>query len=95
MTHPIKFGTDGWRDIIADNFTFANVAIAAQAHAQAVLKSGGSRVVVGYDTRFASDSFARAVAEVMSANGLEVYLTSSFALTPVLLLLYFFATLFL
>ena len=91
MTHPIKFGTDGWRDIIADNFTFANVAIAAQAHA--VLKSGGARVVVGYDTRFASDRFARAVAEVMSANGLEVYL--SFALTPVFLLLYFFATLFL
>lgn len=84
MTEVIKFGTDGWRDIIADRFTFANVARAAQAHAQHLKRSGGSSVVVGFDTRFHSDRFARVAAEVMAANGLRTFLAKSFTPTPAL-----------
>lgn len=84
MTEAIKFGTDGWRDIIADRFTFANVARAAQAHAQYLKRAGGSSVVVGYDTRFHSDRFARVAAEVMAANGLETFLSKSYTPTPAL-----------
>ncbi|HWG85124.1 MAG TPA: phosphoglucomutase/phosphomannomutase family protein [Deinococcales bacterium] len=80
----IKFGTDGWRDVIADNFTFANVRQAAQAHAQYLKRAGGSSVVVGYDTRFLSDRFARAAAEVMAANGLTTHLTRTYVPTPAL-----------
>jgi phosphomannomutase len=83
----IKFGTDGWRDIIADQFTLANVRWAAQAHAQYLKRQtsdGQGTVVVGYDTRFASQRFARASAEVMAANGLRVLLASSFTPTPTL-----------
>ena len=73
---PIKFGTDGWRAIIADEFTFDNVAICAQATADYVAKSGlASRgVVVGYDTRFQADAFADIVAQVLTANEIPVYL---------------------
>ncbi len=80
----IKFGTDGWRDIIADSFTFANVARAAQAHAQYLKRSGGQAVVVGHDTRFHSDRFARVAAEVMAANGLKTFLMKTYAPTPAL-----------
>ena len=63
---PIKFGTDGWRGIIADDFTFANVRIAAAAIANYVLAHEDARKVSAslYDTRFGSPAFARAVAEV-------------------------------
>ena len=74
MVEVIRFGTDGWRDIIADGFTVENVRRVAQAHAQFLLASGGSSVVVGFDTRFASPRFARAAAEVMAANGLKTFL---------------------
>ncbi len=80
----VKFGTDGWRDIIADKFTFENVARAAQAHAQYLKRHGGSSVVVGYDTRFHSAAFARTAAEVMAANGLKTYLAKDYTPTPVL-----------
>jgi phosphomannomutase len=82
MNQTIKFGTDGWRDIIADNFTVANVQRVAQAHAQSLKKQAAIRVVIGFDTRFASARFAKAAAEVFAANGLEVLLCSSFAPTP-------------
>ncbi len=84
MNEVIKFGTDGWRDIIADTFTFSNVARAAQAHAQYLKGNGGQSVVVGYDTRFHSDRFARVAAEVMASNGLKTYLMKTYAPTPAL-----------
>jgi phosphomannomutase len=85
-THPIKFGTDGWRAIIAEDFTFDNVRLAAQATALYYKHQGGHErgVIVGYDTRFASERFAAAVAEVMAANDIPVYLCDSPAPTPVI-----------
>lgn len=84
MSEVIRFGTDGWRDIIADRFTHQNVARAAQAHAQYLRRTGGTSVVVGHDTRFGSARFARVAAEVMAANGLRTLLTSSYTPTPAL-----------
>jgi len=82
----IKFGTDGWRGVIADDFTFENVRIVAQATAEwlAREKQAGKGVVIGYDSRFLSGSFAGAVAEVMAANGIKTALTSAFVPTPAL-----------
>ncbi len=83
----IKFGTDGWRAVIGKEFTFDNVRKVAQAHAFHIKDKGGKKVVVGYDTRFLSDEFAEAVAEVFSSNGLKVILSSSFCSTPALTLM--------
>ena len=74
MKSPIKFGTDGWRGIIADTFTFENVRYAAEATA-AYFKTVEARepaVLVGFDVRFMSERFARAAAEVTAANGFRV-----------------------
>jgi alpha-D-glucose phosphate-specific phosphoglucomutase len=81
---PIKFGTDGWRGAIADNYTFENVRIVAQATANYLQENGQAKdgLVVGYDMRFASEFFAAATAEVLSANGIRVRLTQSAASTP-------------
>ncbi len=79
----LRFGTDGWRDVIADKYTFKNVARAAQATADYVKSASGNLVVVGHDTRFLSDSFARRAAAVIAANGLEVRLSKSYLPTPV------------
>jgi phosphomannomutase len=82
----IKFGTDGWRAIIADEFTFANVARVSQASADywtANPVAGTERkVIVGYDRRFASDAFARRTAEVFAGNGFQVVLTPCPTPTP-------------
>ena len=85
MTTPIKFGTDGWRAIIAEDFTFANVRAVAQSVALYLKEEGLAQrgLVVGYDTRFASEDFAAAVAEVIAANGIHVYLCDRPAPTPV------------
>jgi phosphomannomutase len=74
MNSPIKFGTDGWRAIIADTFTFDNVRIAAQATADYFKTVEGCErgVFVGYDVRFQSRAFARAAAEVFAANEFRV-----------------------
>ncbi|WP_243455261.1 phosphoglucomutase/phosphomannomutase family protein [Meiothermus sp. CFH 77666] len=80
----IKFGTDGWRAIIGDQFTFDNVARVAQAYAQYLLEQQGKKVVVGYDTRFMAGKFAQRAASVLAANGLEVHLSKSYVPTPVL-----------
>jgi len=64
----IKFGTDGWRGIIADDFTYENVRIATQGIAQYLREKPNPTAVVGYDTRFASDLFAREVAQVLAGN---------------------------
>lgn len=86
MPTPIHFGTDGWRGIIADDFTFENVRAVAQATAQYLKRQNRAShgVVIGYDTRFLSGSFAGAVAEVMAANDIKVALSSSFVPTPAL-----------
>src|SRR5258706_12657802 len=72
MSPPIHFGTDGWRGIIADDFTYANVRRVAQGTAE-YLKSrtGEPLAVVGYDCRFASEDFARMVAEIFATNGVR------------------------
>ena len=84
LTTPIKFGTDGWRAVIADDFTFDNVRRVAGAVASYVLKhEDPSRgVVVGYDTRFGSPRFARAAAEVLVAAGIPVKLADDYVPTP-------------
>ena len=81
---PIKFGTDGWRAIIAEDYTFENVRICAEAFARYLKQEDldGRGVVIGYDTRYGSDRFAIAAAEVMAAQGIKVLLTDSFAPTP-------------
>ena len=81
---PIKFGTDGWRDIIAQDFTYANVASVAAAHARYLKSVGGSDVVIGYDTRFQGEGFAGVAAQVMSAAGLGVHLAPAYLPTPAL-----------
>ena len=80
----IAFGTDGWRAIIAEEFTFANVRVCAQGVARYLQKQGTTQqgIVVGYDTRFGSDRFAAAIAEVLAANGVPVDLCQTFAPTP-------------
>src|SRR5712692_3942393 len=80
----IKFGTDGWRGIIADDFTFENVRRVAGAIASYVLKYEDAKrgVFVGYDTRFASQRTARLAAEVIAAGGIPVKLASDFSPTP-------------
>ena len=91
---PIHFGTDGWRAVISDSFTFDNLRIVTQAIADAVASdhwdksaNGGktpdkNKIVVGYDTRFLSDRFAGEVARVLAANGFSVLLAQSDSPTP-------------
>jgi alpha-D-glucose phosphate-specific phosphoglucomutase len=81
---PIKFGTDGWRGAIAENYTFANVRVVAQATAQYLKNNHQAEhgLVVGYDMRFASEYFAAAAAEVLAANQVRVWLASAAASTP-------------
>src|SRR6266496_4619554 len=91
---PIHFGTDGWRAVISDTFTFGNLRLVTQAIADAVAadqwdKSGDSekapdpkKIVVGFDTRFLSDRYAGEVARVLAANGFTVLLAQSDAPTP-------------
>ena len=82
----IRFGTDGWRAVIAEDYTFEHVRAVAQATAGWLRRTGQARsgVVVGYDTRFLSDAFANATAEVLAANGIAVALASRAAPTPAL-----------
>jgi len=80
----IKFGTDGWRGLIADDFTFDNVRRVAGAIASYVLKHEDAKhgVIVGYDTRFLSDRAARIVAEVIAQAGIPVRLANDYVPTP-------------
>jgi len=72
MAQQIKFGTDGWRGIIADDFTFGNVRRVAQATAQYMkTRSTEPLAIVGYDCRFASEDFAQAVSDVFASNGIK------------------------
>jgi alpha-D-glucose phosphate-specific phosphoglucomutase len=82
----ISFGTDGWRAVIAEDFTFPNVRACAQGVAEYLKeeKLTNETLVIGYDTRFDSEDFAAAAAEVLAANGINVYLCSQAAPTPVI-----------
>jgi alpha-D-glucose phosphate-specific phosphoglucomutase len=82
----IKFGTDGWRAVIAEDYTFENVRKVSQATFEYFKKNGFVKdgLVVGFDTRFGSEHFAAATAEVFAANGVKVYLARTFAPTPVI-----------
>jgi phosphomannomutase len=86
MTYAIRFGTDGWRGVIAEDYTFDNVRRAAQGFASFLLRQGRKDewVVIGYDKRFQSEHFALAAAEVLAGNGLRVYLTQDATPTPVI-----------
>ncbi|HEX9017776.1 MAG TPA: phosphoglucomutase/phosphomannomutase family protein [Anaerolineaceae bacterium] len=90
---PIHFGTDGWRAVISDSFTFHNLRMVTQAIADAVASGSwgngttpegvdAKKVVVGFDTRFLSDRYATDVARVLAANGFTVYLSQADAPTP-------------
>ena len=83
-TTVVKFGTDGWRGIIADDFTYANVRVAARAIAHYVQQheSAAAGVCIGYDTRFGSRSFARVAAEVLASAGIPVFLANKVTPTP-------------
>jgi alpha-D-glucose phosphate-specific phosphoglucomutase len=85
----IKFGTDGWRGIIADDFTYANARIVAHAIARYVVRGEDARkgVLIGYDHRFASDKFAETVAETISSTGTPVWITDKPCPTPAISLL--------
>jgi phosphomannomutase len=80
----IRFGTDGWRGRVAEDYTFANVRRCAQGFASYMLAQGkgGERIVVGHDRRFSGEHFAAAVAEVLAANGFRVLLTNGATPTP-------------
>src|ERR1700689_1554139 len=84
----IKFGTDGWRAVISDTFTFENVRIVAQAAADWIIKNNPQfqqkSASVGYDNRFLSAEYAQAVAEVFAGNGIKAYLSDSSLPTPTL-----------
>ena len=91
MPAEITFGTDGWRAVISDTFTFDNLRIVAQAIADAVASEGWDKsssgadpkkIVIGFDTRFLSDRFAGEVARVLAANGFIVLLAQSDSPTP-------------
>lgn len=85
METQIRFGTDGWRARIAEDYTFDNVRRCAQGFASylAAHNRAGADMVVGYDQRFAAEHFGAAAAEVMAANGFRVWLTDTATPTPV------------
>lgn len=78
----IKFGTDGWRAVIGDTFTFENVRKVAHAHARVLQRQGKKKVIVGYDLRFMSEHFALEVYKVFKTLGFECYLVNKACTTP-------------
>lgn len=86
MSNSIKFGTDGWRGVIAEDYTFDNVRRAAQGFAAYLTELGlsGAWIVVGHDKRFDSEHFAAAASEVLAGNGFHVHLTEGPTPTPVI-----------
>jgi len=82
---PIKFGTDGWRAVIADDFTYENLRRVADAAGRVIAAANpGGTVYVGYDCRFQAGAFASAAAEVLSAHGLTVKVSDRYCPTPAL-----------
>jgi len=85
MTYQIKFGTDGWREIIADNYTVENVRrIAAATATWAKGLNQGNTIVVGYDCRFGGKMFSMNTAKILADNGFMVYLSDNFVSTPMI-----------
>ncbi len=86
MTFKITFGTDGWRGVIAEDYTFDNVRRCTQGFASYLLEKGqkGQWIVVGHDKRFDSEFFAAAASEVLAGNGFKVHLTDGATPTPVI-----------
>lgn len=83
--YQIKFGTDGWREIIADNYTVSNVAKLAKATAEWILgNSDNHTCCVGYDCRFGGKMFAETTAYVLADHGIKVYLSNQFCSTPMI-----------
>ncbi len=86
FVEPIQFGTDGWRSVIADTYTFDNVRVIAAALAQHLLKNQKANVpngvAIGYDTRFLSQEFARATAQTLAQNGVPALLSNRDCPTP-------------
>ncbi|MEO5936120.1 MAG: phosphoglucomutase/phosphomannomutase family protein [Terriglobales bacterium] len=84
MVTDIKFGTDGWRGIIADDFTFENVRLVATAIAAHIIKNEHPEkgVIIGYDTRFGSRRFAELTAETIASHGINVTLGNDYTPTP-------------
>lgn len=85
--NPIKFGTDGWRGIIAADFTFDRVALVAPLAARVLAKVYGEntvnrKIIIGYDRRFLAETFARKAAEAVRSAGFDVLLTENYAPTP-------------
>ncbi|MGH9681396.1 MAG: phosphoglucomutase/phosphomannomutase family protein, partial [Candidatus Acidiferrales bacterium] len=80
----IKFGTDGWRGVIADDYTYENVRKVATAIARYIVRAEkpNAGVIVGYDTRYSSEHFARAAAEAVSMTGMPVWLAEKACPTP-------------
>ena len=83
--YKIKFGTDGWREIIADNYTVENVTRVADATAKWVLNSTSNHTcTVGYDCRFGGKMFAETTAKVLASHGIKVFLSDGFCSTPMI-----------
>lgn len=85
--HSIKFGTDGWRGVIAADFTFERLALVAPAAAKVLAQiygdtTGSNTIIVGYDRRFMAEDFAKKTAEVVKAAGFDVMLSERYAPTP-------------
>jgi len=82
-TSPIKFGTSGWRGVIADEFTFANVRLAVTAIAEHVkTKTKHPTILVGYDTRFFSEEFSQLAVDILQQQGIRTLLCETFTPTP-------------
>src|SRR5436305_11694988 len=82
-TSPIKFGTSGWRGLIADDFTFANVRLAVTAIAEhAKSKAKEPAILVGYDTRFYSEEFSQLAVDILEHHGVRALLCETFTPTP-------------
>ncbi len=80
---PIRFGTDGWRGVIAEDYTFQNLRRVAQAYADYLKETGAKEVVVGFDARFLSERFALETGRVLAANGLHARVAKRLVPTPV------------
>src|SRR6478672_8122312 len=82
---PIKFGTSGWRGLIADDFTFANVRLAVTAIAEHVnSKKKNATILVGYDTRFYSEEFSQLAVDILQQNHIKTLLCETFTPPPAL-----------